>query len=68
MKEKTTIRVIKKDEQPAPEPVPSTNASGRQSRQEARDMAHTVNSWVSEFQEKRDDENSRALRELFPTG
>lgn len=68
MKVKSTIRVIKKDEPPAPAAAPSTSSSGRQARQEVRDLADTVNSWVSEFQEKRDDENSRALSELFPTG
>ncbi|MEO6391382.1 MAG: hypothetical protein ABIP75_05975 [Pyrinomonadaceae bacterium] len=68
MKKKSNIRVIKKDEPPAPAAAPSTSSMGRQARQEVRDLSDTVNTWVDEFQQRRDDENFRALRELFPIG
>jgi len=65
MKSKGAIRIVKK-----PSDLPSGGAkesdSSALSRQGARDMAETVSSWVSEFQQRRDDEGVRMLRSLFP--
>jgi hypothetical protein len=65
MKSKGSVRIVKKLDELTTVAVKEVHSS-RQSRQDARDMAATVNSWVSEFQQRREDESVRMLRTLFP--
>jgi len=63
MKSQKTIKVIKKSDRVASETktVKSTGA-----RDTAREMVQTVTNWVSELQQKRRLETSKALKSLFP--
>jgi hypothetical protein len=63
MSEKKTIRIVKKGEKNRPSPKPKVNSA----REAARDMVETVTNWVSEFQQKRRNETSTALRLLSKT-
>jgi hypothetical protein len=63
MSEKKTIRVIKKGEKPRP----IVKAKATSARETARDMVETVTNWVNEFQKKRRDETTSALRMLSKT-
>ena len=63
MSEKKTIRIVKKGENNRPSPKPKVNSA----REAARDMVDTVTTWVSEFQQKRRNETSHALRLLSKT-
>jgi hypothetical protein len=65
MKTKGAIKIIKKRDEPAGSD-PSTVETATTSRQAVRDMTQKVNSWVDEFQQRRDVESMRALRTLFP--
>ena len=60
MSDKKTIRIIKKGEKPRPIVKAKANAA----RETARDMVETVTNWVTEFQKKRRDETTNALRML----
>ena len=63
MSEKKTIKVIKKGEKPRP----IVKAKAATARDTARDMVETVTNWVTEFQKKRRDETTNALRMLSKT-
>ena len=69
MQTKTPIKVIKRDERNRQE-TNSGQAKAvtvRKTAQEtARDMVNTVSNWVSEFQQKRRTETTRAVQKLFP--
>lgn len=69
MSQKTTIKIIKRDERNRQENSNTSSKTARPSAQETvRDMASTVANWVSEFQQKRRTETSRAIKNLFPDG
>lgn len=63
MSEKKTIRIIKKGEKSRP----IVKAKAATARETARDMVDTVTNWVTEFQKKRRDETTSALRMLSKT-
>jgi hypothetical protein len=63
MSDKKTIRIIKKGEKPRPIVKVKANSA----RETARDMVETVTNWVTEFQKKRRDETTNALRMLSKT-
>ena len=63
MSEKKTIRIIKKGEKPRP----IVKAKANTARETARDMVETVTNWVTEFQKKRREETSNALRMISKT-
>ena len=62
MSEKKQIKVIKKGEKPRP----IVKVKAASARETARDMVETVTNWVTEFQQKRRTETSRAFQSLFP--
>jgi len=67
MTKKTPIKIIKRDERNRQENSSEQVKTARKSAQEtARDMVNTVSNWVSEFQQKRRTETSRAVQKLFP--
>lgn len=67
MSKKTPIKIIKRDERNRLENNNASSKTARPSAQETvRDMASTVANWVSEFQQKRRTETSRAIKNLFP--
>lgn len=67
MATKTPIKIIKREERKRLENNEESNKTARPSAQETvRDMASTVANWVSEFQQKRRTETSRAIKHLFP--
>jgi len=64
MKQKTPIKVIKRDERNRKES--GAEPPQRKSAQEtARDMVNTVTNWVQEFQQKRRTDTTRAIQSLF---
>jgi len=63
MSDKKTIRVIKKGEKSGP----IVKVKAATARETARDMVETVTNWVTEFQKKRRDETTSALRMLSKT-
>jgi hypothetical protein len=63
MSEKKTIRIIKKGEKPRP----IVKAKANSARETARDMVDTVTNWVTDFQKRRRDETTNALRMLSKT-
>ena len=66
MKNKTPIKVIKREERNRPKPVAEEVKAERKSAQEAaRDMVATVSEWVSEFQQKRRAETAQAIKTLL---
>ena len=64
MSEKKQIRIVKKGEKPLP---PVVKAKANAARETARDMVETVTNWVTEFQQRRRQETSNALRMLSKT-
>jgi hypothetical protein len=66
MKNKTPIKVIKRDERNRQKPVAEEVKAERKSAQEAaRDMVATVSQWVNEFQQKRRAETAQAFKTLI---
>ena len=63
MSEKKQIRIVKKGEKTRP----IVKAKAASARETARDMVETVTNWVTEFQQKRRDETTNALRMLSKT-
>ena len=63
MSEKKTIRIVKKGESIRPVVKAKTNTA----RETARDMVDTVTNWVTEFQKRRREETTNALRILSKT-
>ena len=67
MSKKNPIKIIKRDERNRQEKIEASAKPARQSAQETvLDMASTVANWVSEFQQKRRTETTRAIKNLFP--
>lgn len=67
MSKKTPIKIIKRDERNRQDKQEASAKTARPSAQETvRDMASTVANWVSEFQQKRRTETTRAMKHLFP--
>lgn len=65
MAQKTPIKIIKRNAR-ATEPVVPVEVVEKKSAQEsARDMVATVSEWVSEFQQRRRNETTQALKTLF---
>ena len=60
MSEKKQVRIVKKGEKKSPAVKVKTNSA----RDTARDMVDTVTNWVNEFQKRRRDETTVALRIL----
>lgn len=63
MSEKKQIRIVKKGEKIRPVVKAKTNTA----RETARDMVETVTNWVTEFQKRRREETTTALRILSKT-
>jgi hypothetical protein len=63
MSEKKTIRIVKKGEKNRPVVKVQINTA----RETARDMVDTVTTWVNEFQQRRRNETTNALRILSKT-
>ena len=63
MADKKQIRIVKKGEKSRP----IVKAKAASARETARDMVETVSNWVNEFQQKRRDETTNALRMLSKT-
>ena len=63
MSEKKTIRIVKKGEKIRPVVKAKTNTA----RETARDMVETVTNWVTDFQKRRREETTNALRILSKT-
>jgi hypothetical protein len=63
MSEKKTIRIVKKGEKVRPVVKVKTSTA----RETARDMVDTVTTWVTEFQQRRRNETTNALRILSKT-
>lgn len=67
MTKKTPIKIIKRNERGRPEGNGRAKDTTKKSTQEtAREMVNTVSNWVSEFQQKRRSETTKALKSLFP--
>jgi formylglycine-generating enzyme required for sulfatase activity len=67
MTKKTPIKIIKRDERNRQENAAEQPQPVRKTAQEtARDMVGTVTNWVTEFQQKRRTETTRAFQTLFP--
>jgi hypothetical protein len=66
MKNKTPIKVIKRDERNRQKPAAEEVKSERKTAQEAaRDMVANVSQWVNEFQQKRRAETAHAFKTLL---
>ena len=63
MSDKKQIRIVKKGEKIRPVVKAKTNTA----RETARDMVDTVTNWVTEFQKRRREETTNALRILSKT-
>jgi formylglycine-generating enzyme required for sulfatase activity len=63
MSEKKQIRIVKKGDKIRPVVKVKTNTA----RETARDMVGTVTNWVTEFQKRRREETTNALRILAKT-
>jgi len=63
MSEKKTIRIVKKGEKNRPVVKTKTGTA----RDTAREMVQNVTNWVTEFQQRRREETSTALRILSKT-
>lgn len=63
MSDKKTIRIVKKGEKARP----TVKVKANSARETAREMVETVTNWVTEFQQKRRDETTNALRLLSKT-
>lgn len=63
MSDKKQIRIVKKGEKIRPVVKAKTNTA----RETARDMVGTVTNWVTEFQKRRREETTTALRILSKT-
>ena len=68
MTKKTPIKIIKREERNRQEKAGEQGKTKRESAQEtARDMVGTVTNWVTEFQKRRREETTTALRILSKT-
>ena len=64
MSEKKNVKVIKREERSKSKPT-SVRARREAARKTATDMVSTVTSWVSEFQQKRRKDTSKAIENLM---
>jgi hypothetical protein len=63
-----SIKIIKRGERAAQEAAAAVAANDEQKKtahEAARDVVATVSEWVNEFQQKRRNETSHALKTLF---
>ena len=66
MKNKTPIKVIKRDERNrVKQPAQEVKAERKSAQEAARDMVATVSEWVNEFQQKRRAETAQAFKTLL---
>jgi len=66
MKNKTPIKVIKRDERNrVKQPTEEVKAERKSTQEAARDMVATVSEWVNEFQQKRRAETAHAFKTLL---
>lgn len=66
MKNKTPIKVIKRDERNrVKQPTEEVKAERKSAQEAARDMVATVSEWVNEFQQKRRAETAHAFKTLL---
>jgi len=66
MKNKTPIKVIKRDERNrAKQPAEEVKVERKSTQEAARDMVATVSQWVNEFQQKRRAETAHAFKTLL---
>jgi len=63
MADKKQIRIVKKGEKSRP----IVKVKAASARETARDMVETVSNWVNEFQQRRRDETTNALRLIAKT-
>lgn len=63
MSEKKQVRIVKKGEKKSPAAKVKSNSA----RETAREMVDTVTNWVNEFQQRRRNETTTALRILSKT-
>lgn len=63
MSEKKQVRIVKKGEKKSP----AVKVKANSARETAREMVDTVTNWVNEFQQKRRNETTAALRILSKT-
>lgn len=62
-----SIKVIKRSERVAQGAVAEKSVDAKKTTQEsAREMVATVTNWVTEFQQKRRNETTQAIKTLFP--
>jgi hypothetical protein len=66
MATKPRIKIIKREERNRQEHPEQAEPKRPTAQETARDMVSTVTNWVTEFQQKRRTETSRALKTLFP--
>ena len=67
MTTKTPIRVIKREQRNKVESSAEAAKAAKPSAQETvREMANTVTNWVTDFQQRRRVETTRAIKNLFP--
>jgi hypothetical protein len=64
MSDKKQVRIVKKGEKKSPAVKVKTTNSARET---AREMVDTVTNWVNEFQQRRRNETTAALRILSKT-
>jgi hypothetical protein len=68
MKNKTPIKVIKREERNrVKQPAEEVKAERKSAQEAARDMVATVSEWVNEFQQKRRAETAHAFKTLLGT-
>lgn len=64
MTTKAKIKVIKKKDLQAVEPVDKTEKINK--KESARQMVTNVSSWVNDFQKRKREETKMAIEQLFP--
>lgn len=65
MATKPTIKIIKRNQRAAQVEATEEVAVKKTAPEAARDMVATVSEWVSEFQQRRRDETTQALKMLI---
>jgi hypothetical protein len=65
MTTKPPIKIIKRKERAAQSATPEETVEKKTTQETARDMVATVSEWVSDFQQRRRDETTQALKTLF---
>jgi hypothetical protein len=68
MATKPTIKIIKRHERAAQVAASEEVAVKKTAPEAARDMVATVSEWVSEFQQRRREETTQALKILISDG